>query len=59
MAGVGFSQVELVVEHKVHVREHEAFKAQIQFQKRSLEPLQLALKTKPSGRVFESSTFTR
>ena len=59
MAGVRFSRVELVVEHKVQVREHEAFKAQIQFQKRSLEPLQLALKTKHSGRVFESSTFTR
>ena len=57
MAGVRFSRVELVVEHMVHVREHEAFKAQ--FQKRSLEPLQLALKTKPSGRVYESSTFTR
>ena len=43
MAGVRFSRRELVVEHKVHVREHEAFKEQIQFQKRSMEPLQLAL----------------
>ena len=33
MAGVRFSRVELVVEHKVHVRDYEAFKAQIQFQK--------------------------
>ena len=38
MAGVRFSRVEHVVEHKVQIRWLEAFKAQIQFQKLSLEP---------------------
>ena len=33
MAGVRFSRVELVVEHKVHIPLLEAFKVQVQFQK--------------------------